>query len=96
MSLLDALWHLLNFFAPVLGVGGLAALMAKGLWRRELRGVSLVRLALWAVVPGALVWVLSLVVFGREGTMLSFFALTLACTLGLWSVGFLPGLRKRP
>ena len=49
MGPIDALWHLLNFFAPAFGVGVLTALMAKLLWRRSLRSASLQRLGAWAV-----------------------------------------------
>ena len=41
MGPLDAFWHLLNFFAPAVGVGLIAAALAKLLWRRELAGVAL-------------------------------------------------------
>ena len=32
MGPLDALWHLLNFFAPALGVGLITAVLARLVW----------------------------------------------------------------
>ena len=40
MGPLDAVWHLLNFFLPALGVGLIAAALVKLLWRHELQGVA--------------------------------------------------------
>ena len=36
MGPIDALWHLLNFFIPAVGVGCLGAAAVKLLWRRGL------------------------------------------------------------
>jgi hypothetical protein len=85
---LDAFWHLLNFFAPVIGVGVLTSLMAKLLWRRELQGVAWRRLCGWSIGLGAIAWVAALVVFGRDGRMLGYAALLLACALAVWWRGF--------
>ena len=40
MGPLDALWHLLNFFAPALGVGLITAVLARLVWWRELRSAG--------------------------------------------------------
>ena len=93
MGPIDALWHLLNFFAPALGVGLLTTLMAKLLWRRGLEGTSFGRLGLWATGGSALALVAGLVVFGRDGKMLTYGAMVLACALGLWWAGFGPRQR---
>ena len=93
MGLIDAIWHLANFFAPALGVGVLASLMAKLLWRRELKGVAWLRLGTWGSVCGALVLVAGLVVFGHDGKMTTYAAMVLACALALWWVGFRPRRR---
>jgi hypothetical protein len=85
---LDAFWHLLNFFAPALGVGLLVPLLAKLVWRRELKGVPWRRLAAWTTGLSALTWVVALVVFGRDGRMASYGALVCASALSLWWVGF--------
>ena len=39
MGPLDVLWHLLNFVAPAVGLGLIAATLCKWIWRRELAGV---------------------------------------------------------
>lgn len=93
MGPIDALWHLLNFFAPAFGVGVLTALAAKLLWRRGLKGASLKRLTLWAVAASAITLLAGLIVFGRDGKMLTYGAMVLACALGVWWAGF--GPRRR-
>ncbi len=93
MGPIDALWHLLNFFAPALGVGVLTALMAKLLWRSSLKSASLKRLGFWAVAGSALALLAGLVVFGRDGKMLTYGAMVLACALSVWWAGF--GPRRR-
>ena len=90
MGPIDALWHLLNFFAPAFGVGLLTAMMAKLLWRRSLKGASLQRLGAWAVASSALVLLVGLVVFGRDGKMLTYGAMVFACALSVWWAGFGP------
>jgi hypothetical protein len=91
MGPLDAVWHLLSFFAPALGVGLLAALAAKGLWRRELGAVRWQRLAGVACAAGAVVSIGGLVVFGRDGRMATYGALVFASAVALWWAGFGPG-----
>ncbi|CAM5792590.1 hypothetical protein [Rhizobacter fulvus] len=90
MGPIDAVWHLLNFFAPAVGVGLTAAGLAKLLWRRELKAASWQRLALWASGGCALVLVAGLVVFGHDGKMATYAAMVAACGLMLWLVGFGP------
>jgi hypothetical protein len=88
MSPIDALWHLLGLFLPALATGALAATAAKALWRTDLRGAPWLRLALWAGGAGSLALVGGLVVFGRDGRMLSYAAMVLAAALALWWAGF--------
>lgn len=87
MGPLDALWHLLNFFAPALGVGATTAAMAKLVWRRQLRGVSVGRLATWACAGCAVGLVAALVLFGRDGKMAGYALMLGSCSLGLWWAG---------
>ena len=89
MGPLDALWHLLNLFAPALGVGLLASSAAKLLWRRELKAIAWTRLSVWACSVSALTLLAGLVVFGRDGKMASYGAMLAACALSLWWRGFL-------
>jgi hypothetical protein len=86
----DAFWHLLNFFAPVVGVGVLTSLLAKLLWRHDLRGVGWRQLCGWSTGLGALTWIAALVVFGRDGRMLGYAAMLCACALPVWWLGFAP------
>ena len=88
MGPLDAVWHVLNFFAPAAGVGVVTALVAKLLWRRELAGVGLKRLGGWSVCAGAAAQLAGLVIFGRDGKMASYAAMVCACAAGLWAAGF--------
>ncbi len=90
MGPIDAFWHLLNFFAPAVGVGLLASGLAKLLWRRELKGVGWLRLAAWAAAGCTAVLIAGLVVFGHDGKMATYAAMVAACALTLWWVGFGP------
>lgn len=89
MGPLDAIWHLLNFFAPALGVGVITPLLAKLLWRSALRA-SLLRLATWTTSAGALALVAALVLFGRDGKMAGYGLMVAAAALGLWWAGWHP------
>ncbi len=84
MGPLDALWHLLNFFAPALGVGLITAALARLLWRRELRAVRFMRLAGWACGGCALGLVAALIVFERDGKMAGYALMLAGGTLALW------------
>jgi hypothetical protein len=84
----DAFWHVINFFAPAVVVGAMAAATTKLLWRRELGGVSLLRLWTWASAATAIASVVGLVVFERDGRMATYASMVLACAAALWWVGF--------
>jgi len=88
MGPLDGLWHLLNFFAPAIGLALLAASLAKLSWRQQLAAVSWRRLFLWSAAAGALALAAGLVAFGRDGKMATYGALVMANALALWWVGF--------
>jgi hypothetical protein len=90
LDALDALWHLLNFFAPAVGVGLITSAFAKLLWRRELKSARWFRLAAWATAACALVLIAGLVVFGHDGKMATYAAMVCACAFTLWLVGFGP------
>lgn len=89
MSPLDALWHLLNFVFPALGVAVLATALAKLAWRRELAAVPWSRLLLWSGGAGALSLLAGLVVFGRDGKMATYAGLVVASATALWWAGFM-------
>jgi hypothetical protein len=93
MEPLDALWHLLNFFLPALGVGLTGAALAKLIWRRELKGVAYARLAAFGVAANALVLVGGLLLTGRDGRMSTYAAMVAACAAALLWGGWGPGRR---
>lgn len=88
MDLFDAVWHLLNFASPALGVALLAASLAKLSWRRDLAMVPWRRLVLWSASAGVFALIAGLVLFGRDGKMATYAALIVANTLALWWIGF--------
>ncbi|HSI48308.1 MAG TPA: hypothetical protein VLA61_08575 [Ideonella sp.] len=88
MGPMDAIWHLLNFFGPALGVGLIATGLAKLLWHRPLKRVPFARLALWTMGAGALVLLFGLVLFGRDGRMATYAMLVVATALALWWRGW--------
>ncbi len=91
MGPLDTLWHLLNFFAPAVGVGVLAPAMAKLLWRRRLKPVAWVSLSLWTTGGAAIALLAGLAVFGRDGRVLTYALLVLGSAVALWWAGFARG-----
>lgn len=88
MGPLDAVWHLLNFFGPAVGVGCIGALIAKLVWRGELRNKGLLRLAAWSTGGAALGLVAALVVFGRDGRMGGYAVVLAGGAMGLWWAAF--------
>jgi hypothetical protein len=95
MGPLDAIGHWLNLFLPALMLGALSAAAAKLAWRRELASVPWRNLARAACAACALVVVLGLVVFGRDGTMAMYAAMVTACAITLWWRGFGPGRTRK-
>ncbi len=91
MGPLDAIGHLLNLFVPAMLLAGLATTGAKLLWRRELAGVSWLRLAGTAAAVCAVITLLGLFLSGRDGRMATYAAMVVACALTLWWQGFGPG-----
>jgi hypothetical protein len=90
MGPIDAVWHVLNFFWPALGLGVLGAAAVKLLWRRELAGVTGLRLAAWGVAAGAVALVAGLLIFGRDGRMVTYALLVLFTALAFWAGGCRP------
>jgi hypothetical protein len=84
LSLLDALWHVLNFLAPALVVPLVATLLAKLVWRKALRSRQVVSLWWPASAASGAVLVVGLVVFERDGKMATYLALVLATAVVLW------------
>jgi hypothetical protein len=84
MDFLGALWHLINFLAPAFVVGPLAAAGAKVFWRRELRGLTWLKLATLAALACTAALLIGLLLEGRDGRMSTYLAMVLACALTLW------------
>jgi uncharacterized membrane protein YwaF len=85
----------LNFFAPALGVALISATLAKLLWRRELKNTSWRRLLVWTAAANAIALLAALLMLGRDGSMLGYGAMLLACSVALWWVGLRNAPRKR-
>lgn len=84
MGPLDLLNHLLNFAAPALVVGVLLAILAPLLYRKVSLAHSLhVQVAI-NFVAGLAALVGGIVFFGRDGKMLSYAAMVLACAVSQW------------
>ena len=81
MGPIDAFWHVLNFFAPAVGVGLLTSALAKLLWRRDLKAVSWKRLCAWAIACCAGVLVAGLIITGHDGKMATYATMVAACAL---------------
>jgi hypothetical protein len=85
---MDGVWHVLNFFAPALGIGVWACLLAKLLWWRSLRAVPWLALVVWAVSACAVMSMAGLLLFGQDGKMATYGAMVLGCACSLWWRGF--------
>jgi hypothetical protein len=88
MGPLDAVWHLLNLFGPAIGLGGIAAALAKLLWRRDLAGRPWHRLAGPAILACMAVTLAGLALTGHDGAMATYGAMVLASAATLWWAGF--------
>jgi vacuolar-type H+-ATPase subunit I/STV1 len=88
MGPIDAFWHFANLIAPGLGLGLIAAALAKLLWRRELAAVPWRRLATWAASASIVALLAGLVISGRDGRMGTYGAMVMACAAALWWTGF--------
>jgi hypothetical protein len=89
MSALDALLHLLNFLLPAALLGAIAAALAKLLWTKTLRGVRWVGLAAWTSFAAGAAAVAGLAITGRDGTVLGYGAMVLACAAALLWAGWI-------
>lgn len=88
MGFLDALWHLLNFFAPALGLAAIATVLSKLLWWRQLRGVAWARLLGWSAAAATAALLGGLLVLGADGRVATYAAMVLATALALAWAGF--------
>jgi hypothetical protein len=84
MTAVDALWHVANLIVPTLVCGYCAALMAKAVWRRELRSTTLSRLCLSAILAAGLGYGIALAIAGRDGMIAAYAVMVLSTALSLW------------
>ena len=75
--------HVLDLFAPALGLGALAAGLAKLVWWRCLDGVAWHWLGVWAAAASGVALLGGLALFGRDGRMETYAAMVMASALGL-------------
>ncbi len=87
MGPLDLLDHLLNFIAPAAFVAGALALVGHFLIRRSGRGPGALKIALIGFAVGVVVLAAGLVWFGRDGKMVTYIALVIACATSQWLLG---------
>jgi amino acid transporter len=88
LDFLGAFWHLVNFAAPAACIGFFASVMAKIVWRRDMAGVSVLKLWSWSAGLACVAAIVALVVFGRDGKIVNYSAMVLASAAGLWWAGF--------
>ncbi len=84
MTPLDALWHIANLFLPAWSVAALLALAAKLLWRRDLKGLSWRRLALWGAAGGSIAVIAALALTGHDGKMLGYALMLVGISVPQW------------
>lgn len=84
MNFLDLFWHVLDFAAPALLLGVISATAAKWLWRSALRTTPWFDLGCWAAAASLLACIAGLVITGRDGKMVTYVAMVLACAASLW------------
>ena len=87
MGQLDLLWHLTGLLAPAAGVALLVSLSARVLFSEGARPGSWI--AAWVVdfLAGAGALLAGLVLTGRDGTMVAYAGLVLACATSQWLLG---------
>ncbi len=88
MQATDAFWHLMNFCAPAVGIGGFSAALARLVWRADLGRRRFLSLWAWAGSAAMLAQIAGLVIFERDGRMATYAAMVLACAVAIWWAGF--------
>ncbi len=85
MKPLDLLDHLLNFVAPALWVAVLVALFARIYMRRKMSAAPSLWLQMaFNFLASLTALVVGLWFFGRDGKMLTYFAMVAACASSQW------------
>ncbi|MBB1077409.1 hypothetical protein HUU62_23680 [Rhodoferax sp. 4810] len=84
MGFLAALNHVINFLAPALWMALLLPLLARFVIRNRSSALTLTGLVALNFIVGCTVLVVGLVVFGRDGKMLTYLALVLGVASSQW------------
>lgn len=84
MTLLESVFHLLDFAAPALVLALLGSAAAKALWRDELHSVSWRSLIGACALASLTAEAVGLVITGRDATMSGYAAMVLACAASAW------------
>jgi hypothetical protein len=84
MSVLAMFNHALNFLAPALWLALLFPLVARLIYRKQVVALAINRQIALLFVVGTLVLLVGLVVFGRDGKMLTYLALVVAVATVQW------------
>jgi len=84
MGFLAGLDHVINFLAPAIWLALLLPVLARFLIRNKPPALTLKRLIALHFIVGSGVLVAGLVVFGRDGKMLTYLALVLVLASNQW------------
>ena len=84
MNFAGVFFHLLDFLAPAMALGLLAATAVKVMWRSELRSARWLSLAVSAALASLVAELLGLMLTGRDAKMVTYMGMALACAAGLW------------
>jgi uncharacterized membrane protein YdcZ (DUF606 family) len=83
MSFFAALLHLLNFYAPALGVALILSTLAKQLWHQPLQATPWWRLVIPSSAVGVLVLTLGLLWAQRDGRVSTYACMLIGQSFGL-------------
>jgi hypothetical protein len=84
----QALWHVAAFFIPAVLLGGISAVAARLIWRRNLAGTGIWRLWAWASAAATVASLAGLIASGDDGRMTTYAAMVFASAAALWWSGF--------
>ncbi|MDE2594538.1 MAG: hypothetical protein KGL57_09890 [Burkholderiales bacterium] len=87
MDVWGGLIHIVNFFAPALGLALIVPSVSRLVWWRALKSVAWLQQVKWVALINAAVLVLGLLVLGRDGAMWTYIALVLASAGTVWWTG---------
>ena len=87
MNALDLLDHLLNLFAPALGMALLVPALARLVWWRALQATAWLQQVKKVALCNAVVVLVGLIALGRDGATLTYAALVLSSALVVWWTG---------